>query len=103
MLPPEIANSVGHPDRPFAPTSLSNSTWTDPQNGTAIDGLDSSDGTPSAEAFVGMTLAEMERELIEATIEHCGGSVPKAAHILDVSASTIYRKREAWAAHIKAS
>jgi len=50
-----------------------------------------------------MTLAEMERELIEATIEHCGGSVPKAAHILDVSASTIYRKREAWAAHIKAS
>lgn len=47
--------------------------------------------------LVGRTLADVERELIEATIDYCGGSVPKAAHILDVSASTIYRKREAWA------
>ena len=47
-------------------------------------------------SLVGKTLAEMEKELIEATIEHCNGSIPKAAHILDVSASTIYRKREAW-------
>lgn len=52
---------------------------------------------PSTRGFVGRTLADVERELIEATIEHCGGSVPKAAHILDVSASTIYRKRENWA------
>ncbi len=56
-----------------------------------------------AKGLVGRTLADVERELIEATIQHCGGSIPKAAHILDVSASTIYRKREAWAAKTKAS
>ncbi len=59
------------------------------------------DVTPAS--LVGRTLADVERELIEATIDHCGGSIPKAAHILDVSASTIYRKREAWAAKTKAS
>ncbi len=47
-------------------------------------------------AFIEKTMAEMEREFVEATIEHCGGSVPRAAIILDVSPSTIYRKREAW-------
>lgn len=46
--------------------------------------------------FLGKSLAEMEREFVEATIVFCEGSVPQAAHILDVSPSTIYRKREAW-------
>ncbi|RMF37346.1 MAG: sigma-54-dependent Fis family transcriptional regulator [Alphaproteobacteria bacterium] len=48
------------------------------------------------QALVGMSLADVERGLIEATIEECGGSVPKAARVLDVSPSTIYRKREIW-------
>ena len=60
---------------------------------TALSG----EGLPSVGGLVGQTLADVERELIEATIAHCNGSVPKAAHMLDVSASTIYRKREAWA------
>jgi len=51
---------------------------------------------PLAEQLVGRTLAEIERVMIEATIARFGGSVPKAALILDVSASTLYRKREAW-------
>jgi two-component system, repressor protein LuxO len=46
--------------------------------------------------LVGTSLAEVERELIEATIEHCDGSIPKAARLLAVSPSTIYRKRESW-------
>jgi DNA-binding NtrC family response regulator len=46
--------------------------------------------------LVGASLAEVERELIEATIAHCGGSVTKAARMLEVSPSTLYRKREAW-------
>ncbi len=57
----------------------------------------------TAKGLVGRTLADVERELIEATISHCGGSIPKAAHILDVSASTIYRKREAWASKSEVS
>ncbi|MCF6303774.1 MAG: sigma-54 dependent transcriptional regulator [Rhodobacteraceae bacterium] len=52
--------------------------------------------TQPPQAFVEKTLAQMEREFVEATIAHCDGSVPKAAIILDVSPSTIYRKREAW-------
>ncbi len=48
------------------------------------------------EALVGKTLAEIERAVIEATIRAEGGSVPRAARVLDVSPSTLYRKREAW-------
>lgn len=47
--------------------------------------------------LVGMTLDEIEQAVIEATIRAEGGSVPRAARVLDISPSTIYRKREAWA------
>lgn len=41
-------------------------------------------------------MAVIERDLIEAVIASCNGSVPKASQILQLSPSTIYRKREAW-------
>ena len=50
------------------------------------------------EGLVGRTLAEIERLVIEETIARHGGSVPKAARVLDVSPSTLYRKIEAWQA-----
>ena len=59
-------------------------------NGTAH----SSNG--SLRSLVGSTLADLEREFIEITIEECDGSIPRAARVLDVSPSTLYRKREAW-------
>ncbi|MCK4939946.1 MAG: hypothetical protein KAR80_06580, partial [Rhodospirillaceae bacterium] len=37
-----------------------------------------------------------EREIIERAIDVCDGNVPKAAARLEISASTIYRKRQAW-------
>lgn len=49
-------------------------------------------------ALAGAPLAQVERELIEATIHLCGGSIPEAAKVLGVSASTLYRKRAAWTA-----
>jgi DNA-binding NtrC family response regulator len=49
----------------------------------------------------GRTLAEIEQMVIEATIARHGGSVPKAARELDVSPSTLYRKREAWLKPLK--
>ncbi len=52
---------------------------------------------PSVDALLGLTLAEAERRVIEATLDRFGGSVPKAARVLDVSPSTLYRKIEAWA------
>ena len=37
-----------------------------------------------------------EKEAIERAIEHCGGNIPRAAALLEVSPSTIYRKKQAW-------
>jgi two-component system, repressor protein LuxO len=41
-------------------------------------------------------LAEVERDAIEQAIALCEGNVPKAAALLDVSPSTIYRKQQGW-------
>ena len=37
-----------------------------------------------------------EKKAIEAAIEQCGGNIPKAASLLEVSPSTIYRKKQSW-------
>ncbi|GAB4389437.1 sigma-54-dependent transcriptional regulator [Albidovulum sp.] len=52
----------------------------------------------SLQSLVGRPLAEIERLVIEETIARYGGSVPKAARVLDVSPSTLYRKIEGWKA-----
>lgn len=41
-------------------------------------------------------LAEVEREMIEQAVAFCGDNIPKAAALLEVSPSTIYRKIQAW-------
>ena len=41
-------------------------------------------------------LAEMERLYIEMVITYCEGSIPRAAEILEVSPSTLYRKKSQW-------
>lgn len=41
-------------------------------------------------------LSVVEREAIEQAITICDGNIPKAAALLDVSPSTIYRKKQAW-------
>ena len=46
---------------------------------------------------IGRPFEEHERDLIEATIDWCGGSIPKASRVLKMSPSTLYRKREEWA------
>jgi len=38
-----------------------------------------------------------EKEAIEAAISVCKGNIPRAAALLEVSPSTIYRKRQSWA------
>ena len=62
--------------------------------------LDDPAPTPAAlslDGLLGRPLAEVERAIIEATIDMHAGSVPRAARVLDVSPSTIYRKLEQWA------
>lgn len=55
------------------------------------------EAAPGLGDFAGMTLEEIERQVIEATIRAQGGSVPAAAAALGVAPSTIYRKRAGWA------
>ena len=52
---------------------------------------------PSLEGLLGRPLAEVERIIVTATLARHGGSVPKAARVLDLSPSTLYRKLEGWA------
>lgn len=53
-------------------------------------------GDAALSALVGRNLADLERSFIEATIAACDGSIPRAARMLEISPSTLYRKREAW-------
>lgn len=48
------------------------------------------------QAIKGLTLEEIERLAINATIDTVGGSLSSAAKALGVSPSTLYRKRERW-------
>lgn len=49
-----------------------------------------------AEQLRGYTLSEIERLVIETIIQAEGGNVTRAAKVLDVAPSTLYRKRQAW-------
>jgi len=44
-------------------------------------------------------IALLEREAIEEAIHLCDGNIPTAAHYLQISAATIYRKRSSWQKH----
>lgn len=45
---------------------------------------------------VGMTMAEIEREAIDKTLEEAGGNKTEAAKILDIGVRTLHRKLEAY-------
>ncbi|KGB83455.1 MAG: sigma-54-dependent Fis family transcriptional regulator [Confluentimicrobium sp.] len=81
MLPIELHHERERLASPFAPGAAVEQA----KPHITLDGL------------MGMTLAEIEQLVIEETISRHGGSVPKAARVLDVSPSTLYRKRESWA------
>jgi len=41
-------------------------------------------------------LWQVEKEAIEAALAHCGGNVPRAAALLEINPSTIYRRKAEW-------
>jgi len=51
------------------------------------------ESSPSGEV---MPLWLVEKAAIEAAIVRCDGNIPKAAALLDVSPSTLYRKKQTW-------
>ncbi|WP_259781128.1 sigma-54-dependent transcriptional regulator [Aestuariispira ectoiniformans] len=54
------------------------------------------DPTPSSGEATILPLWQVERKAIENAIRQCDGNIPKAAKLLDVAPSTIYRKKVAW-------
>ncbi|MBL6927699.1 MAG: sigma 54-interacting transcriptional regulator [Rhodospirillales bacterium] len=54
------------------------------------------DTPPARRPDIIRPLAEVEKEAIDNAIRLCDGNIPKAAHFLGVSASTIYRKKQLW-------
>jgi two-component system repressor protein LuxO len=46
-------------------------------------------------------LRTVEREVIETAIARCGGNIVEAAKVLEISPSTIYRKRSGWDLEIR--
>ncbi|MBL4805495.1 MAG: hypothetical protein JKY71_11600 [Alphaproteobacteria bacterium] len=47
------------------------------------------------------TLEQFERDYIEMVVFICHGNIPKAARILDISPSTLYRKFADWNKPVK--
>jgi DNA-binding NtrC family response regulator len=78
MLPDNLTNTLDLAVQPMAPVTSA-----------SVD--------PALASLVGKPLAEIERLVIEATLARHGGSVPRAARVLDLSPSTLYRKLDGWA------
>jgi DNA-binding NtrC family response regulator len=78
------------------PGGLQDHGQVQPMPSSSVGPVPSSSADP-IQPLLGMTMAEIERHVIEATIAAQGGSVPQAARVLDLSPSTIYRKLEGWA------
>ena len=62
------------------------------------DRAEGADREGALSGLQGLSLAEIERLVIEAAIARHEGSLPKAAAELGVAPSTLYRKREGWQA-----
>jgi len=63
-----------------------------PPNLRAAAGSPSDGGPPESAIPVGLTLKELERELICRTLEHTGGNRTKAAEVLGISRATLHNR-----------
>lgn len=66
-----------------------------PQSASPATGVDA-EGKKILRVVLGRPFVDLERDVITATFDLCGGSVPKASKMLKMSPSTLYRKREEW-------
>lgn len=72
-----------------------------PVEPSGVSGLESSPTLPVLDeeeviGRVGMTMAEIEREAIDKTLEEAGGNKTEAAKILDIGVRTLHRKLESY-------
>jgi len=90
MLPPPL-DSIDIPDMPEQILKMQldeNLTTTTPNTENTVS-------TP----LKIQPLWKIEKQVIEEAIRCCDGNIPKAAALLDISASTVYRKIQAWDEH----
>jgi two-component system, repressor protein LuxO len=86
MLPPPLPQRpTAQPSRPVAVSTPAT------ENGHAYP--------PVPQAI--RPLWEVEKDAIESAIDACDGNIPRAAALLEISASTVYRKRLNWQAEGK--
>jgi len=86
MLPHDFRRS-----KQFTPAPSPEETAPPEEAQTATTGI-----TPALDGFIGKTLDEIERIIVEETIARNSGSIPVAARVLAVSPSTLYRKISGW-------
>ncbi|MFO7856116.1 MAG: sigma 54-interacting transcriptional regulator, partial [Paracoccaceae bacterium] len=97
-LPAAVLAGAAATSRPAGARAGAAGPATDPVRGSGgapwDEGLFGSKGPLAARVgpLVGATLAEVETALIEATLARCGGSVRRAAAMLGVRPSTLYRR-----------
>lgn len=96
MIPPPVycdpANALSAKPVPSISVSRENGSLDTPS-------LPTSEIPPEPEVDkqdVILPLWQVEKEAIEQAISNCNGNIPRAAALLDVSASTLYRKKERW-------
>ncbi|MGF1706362.1 sigma-54-dependent transcriptional regulator [Enterovibrio baiacu] len=88
QLPPPLNETLSDQEiRSLAPTTFVEPTPDASESTAHAAPVESSDIRP---------LEDVEREAIQQAIEFCGGNVLKAAVLLKVSPSTLYRKKQAW-------
>ena len=78
------------------PNGLSSSGANEKTGSSTVNAYSLSGDTIVSERPSVQPLWLVEKRAIESTIEACNGNVPKAATILEVSASTLYRKIQRW-------
>jgi len=88
-----VLNEGGPVSVAMLPDSLTHSAEAAVLSGKQVSGPQAD---LALDALVGKPLADIERLVIEATLARYGGSVPRAARVLDLSPSTLYRKLEGW-------
>lgn len=60
--------------------------------GAAVQLEPAAGGPPTLRVRVGASIAEVERQLIVATLEHCGGVKERTADVLGISLKTLYNR-----------
>ncbi len=88
LEPPPAATPIPIPPAPMAPVPMAPASMPAPSADPWLP--------PSFEP-----LAEVERRYILAALDHTGQDVPRAASLLRINPSTIYRKLQAWKAGSK--